>query len=62
MYDVAGLLRLCVNLYKLYKTVDRYGGFDKVSRDDSWPFVVDEMGIPEECVNASEVLKHIYQR
>ena len=51
-----------LNLYKLYRTVCKKGGGQKVSNHKLWKEIVDEFGLPSTCTSASFTLKNHYQK
>ncbi|XP_053397064.1 AT-rich interactive domain-containing protein 2-like isoform X2 [Mercenaria mercenaria] len=51
-----------VDLYLLYQTVTRQGGWKKVTENEQWNEVLEELGLPIACLNADQAVKHIYIR
>ncbi|XP_060592674.1 AT-rich interactive domain-containing protein 2-like isoform X2 [Ruditapes philippinarum] len=51
-----------VDLYLLYQTVTRLGGWKKVTENEHWTDVLEELGLPVACLNVDQALKFIYIR
>ncbi|KAL4232755.1 AT-rich interactive domain-containing protein 2 [Mactra antiquata] len=51
-----------VDLYLLYQKVTSRGGWKKVTENQKWDEVLEELNIPKRCLNADQAVKNIYFR
>ncbi|CAG5132768.1 unnamed protein product, partial [Candidula unifasciata] len=51
-----------LNLYKLYKIVEKLGGYNKVTKEMKWPVVYSKMGLPSLHQNPAHQIKSAYKK
>ena len=51
-----------MNLYALFTSVVKRGGYSKVTEKDMWDSVSKDIGCPSACVNFSVALRRIYSQ
>lgn len=49
-----------MNLYSLFTSVVKHGGYSKVTEKDLWETVSKDIGCPSACVNYSVALRRVY--
>ncbi|VDM23571.1 unnamed protein product [Hydatigera taeniaeformis] len=49
-----------LNLYSLFTSVVKHGGYSKVTEKDLWEAVSKDIGCPSACVNYSVALRRVY--